>query len=127
MWFKTSKSTSQKITNTKSIDKSTQTNNSSKYVYANGVASSSNKYHKTATAHCMKGSIKMTETSAKKKCISCMRCVNNCPYFARKVNGAMVSIASLAIKKACTVRKEFIHLYQHIILFMFSSFNSLMF
>ena len=64
MWFKTSKSTSQKITNTKSIDKSTQTNNSSKYVYANGVASSSNKYHKTATAHGMKGAIKMTENAA---------------------------------------------------------------
>ena len=41
-----------------------------------------------------------------KKCISCMRCVTQCPQNARKINGAMVSAASLAIKKACSVRKE---------------------
>lgn len=41
-----------------------------------------------------------------KKCISCMRCVKQCPHHARKVNGAMVSIAAMAIKKACAVRKE---------------------
>ena len=41
-----------------------------------------------------------------KKCISCMRCVAECPQSARKVNAAMVSAASLAIKKACSVRKE---------------------
>lgn len=41
-----------------------------------------------------------------KKCISCMRCVKQCPEKARKVNGAMVSIAAMAIKKACSVRKE---------------------
>ena len=41
-----------------------------------------------------------------KKCISCMRCVVRCPNGARKVNGAMVSVAALAIKKACSVRKE---------------------
>lgn len=41
-----------------------------------------------------------------KRCISCMRCVKLCPHDARKVNGAMVSIAALAIKKACSVRKE---------------------
>ncbi|MCI9575002.1 MAG: 4Fe-4S binding protein [Lachnospiraceae bacterium] len=40
-----------------------------------------------------------------KKCISCMRCVVQCPHSARKVNGAMVSVAALAIKKACSVRK----------------------
>jgi len=40
------------------------------------------------------------------KCISCMRCVVKCPHAARKVNGAMVSVASMAIKKACSVRKE---------------------
>lgn len=40
------------------------------------------------------------------KCISCMRCVRQCPHQARKVNGAMVSVAALAIKKACSVRKE---------------------
>ncbi len=41
-----------------------------------------------------------------KKCISCMRCVRQCPHDARKVNGAMVSVAAMAIKKACSVRKE---------------------
>ena len=41
-----------------------------------------------------------------KKCIGCMRCVKKCPDDARKVNGVMVSIAAMAIKKACSVRKE---------------------
>lgn len=39
------------------------------------------------------------------KCISCMRCVVKCPKSARKVNGTMVSVAALAIKKACSERK----------------------
>lgn len=41
-----------------------------------------------------------------KKCISCMRCVVQCPQSARKVNGAMVSAAALALKKACFERKD---------------------
>ncbi len=41
-----------------------------------------------------------------KKCISCMRCVRQCPHDARKVSEAMVSVAAMAIKKACSVRKE---------------------
>ncbi len=41
-----------------------------------------------------------------KKCISCMRCVSICPQQARKVNGAMVAVAALAIKKACSVPKQ---------------------
>ncbi len=41
-----------------------------------------------------------------KKCIACMRCVKRCPQGARKVNGAMVAVASLALKKTCSVRKE---------------------
>ncbi len=41
-----------------------------------------------------------------KKCISCMRCVKLCPHEARKLNGAMVSVVALALKKACSVRKE---------------------
>lgn len=45
-------------------------------------------------------------TADSKKCISCMRCVKLCPHNARKVNGAMVSVAAMAIKKACSVRKE---------------------
>lgn len=48
----------------------------------------------------------VTFLAAAKKCVSCMRCVKQCPYNARKVNGAMVSIAAMAIKKACSVRKE---------------------
>ena len=39
-------------------------------------------------------------------CIACMRCVARCPRSARKVNGAMVSAAALAMKKVCSVRKE---------------------
>ena len=46
--------------------------------------------------------LKITDS---KKCISCMRCVAKCPQSARKVNGAMVSAAALAIKKACSIRK----------------------
>ncbi len=41
-----------------------------------------------------------------KKCISCMRCVKRCPHGARTVSKAMVSVAALAIKKACSARKE---------------------
>ena len=40
-----------------------------------------------------------------KKCISCMRCVIQCPQSSRGVNGAMVSVAALAMKKACSTRK----------------------
>ena len=40
-----------------------------------------------------------------KLCIGCMRCVKQCPSSARKVNGLMVSIAGMAIKKACSVKK----------------------
>ena len=49
----------------------------SQIVYANGGSSSSNKYHKSATAHGMKEAIKMTENEAKKKgyvaCGTCYR------------------------------------------------------
>lgn len=41
-----------------------------------------------------------------KKCISCMRCVKRCPKNARKINGVMVFIASMVIKKTCSLRKE---------------------
>ena len=41
------------------------------------------------------------------KCISCMRCVAICPEAARKTNKALVSAASMAIKKACSERKEY--------------------
>lgn len=45
------------------------------------------------------------KTADSKKCISCMRCVAKCPQSARKVNRALVSVAALAIKKACSTRK----------------------
>lgn len=41
-----------------------------------------------------------------KKCISCMRCVAVCPQSARKVSSVMVSAVSLALKKACSERKD---------------------
>lgn len=45
-------------------------------------------------------------TADSRKCISCMRCVKQCPARARKVNGVLVSAAALAIKKACSARKD---------------------
>ena len=42
----------------------------------------------------------------KKVCISCMRCVSVCPHNARKVNGLLLAIVNMMLKKACTVRKE---------------------
>ncbi len=50
-----------------------------------------------------KENLKVTDSE---KCISCMRCVVKCPQSARKVNSAMVSVAALAMKKACSTRKE---------------------
>ncbi len=46
-----------------------------------------------------------TKITDSDKCISCMRCVAICPQKARKVNRGMVSIAALAMKKVCSVRK----------------------
>lgn len=46
------------------------------------------------------------KTADRQKCISCMRCAVRCPQGARKVNGALLSAASLALKKACGQRKE---------------------
>lgn len=59
-------------------------------------------------AQCPAGAIDKDnlKTADKDKCISCMRCVVKCPQDARKVNSTMVAAASLAIKKACSVRKE---------------------
>lgn len=59
-------------------------------------------------ALCPAGAISLTnpKTADKDKCISCMRCVAICPQSARTVSSAMVSVAALAIKKACSVRKE---------------------
>lgn len=46
------------------------------------------------------------KTADPEKCISCMRCVALCPKSARKVNSKAVSVVALAIKKACSERKE---------------------
>ncbi len=46
------------------------------------------------------------KTADGKKCVSCMRCVVKCPKKARKVNGVMLSAVSLALKKACSERKD---------------------
>lgn len=46
------------------------------------------------------------KTADGKKCISCMRCVAKCPQSARGINQAAVSAISLALKKACSARKE---------------------
>lgn len=42
----------------------------------------------------------------KKLCFSCMRCVAVCPHQARKVNGLLLSIVNMMLKKSCAVRKE---------------------
>lgn len=42
----------------------------------------------------------------KKACISCMRCVSICTHQARKVNGLLLVIVNMMLKKACSVRKE---------------------
>lgn len=39
-------------------------------------------------------------------CIACMRCIAVCPHEARSISKVMVKAASLAIKKAASVRKE---------------------
>lgn len=39
-------------------------------------------------------------------CISCMRCVAVCPHSARKVSAVMLSAVGLALKKACSERKD---------------------
>ena len=46
------------------------------------------------------------QTTDKAACISCMRCVGLCPHQARQLNGMMLSAAALALKEACSVRKE---------------------
>lgn len=45
-------------------------------------------------------------TVDKSACISCMRCVAVCPHKARRVDPVMLHAAGLALKKACSERKE---------------------
>ncbi len=49
---------------------------------------------------------KSPKSTDAKRCVSCMRCVSICPQGARKLNAAMVSIAALAIRKACAEPKQ---------------------
>lgn len=42
----------------------------------------------------------------KKTCISCMRCVSVCPHGARKINGLLLAIVNLMLKRKCAVRKD---------------------
>lgn len=50
-----------------------------------------------------KTDFKQTDAS---KCISCMRCVAECPAKARSVSKLILQGVSVALKKACSVRKE---------------------
>ena len=57
------------------VASSNNSSNSSSTVYANGGSSKSNKYHKSANAHNMKGAIPMSEDQAKSKgYVACKRC-----------------------------------------------------
>ena len=60
------------------------------------------------TSRCPVGAIDKNNPAKvdKKTCISCMRCVSICPHHARKVNGLLIAIVSMMLKKACSVRKE---------------------
>ncbi|MEG2859907.1 MAG: 4Fe-4S binding protein [Clostridia bacterium] len=40
------------------------------------------------------------------KCISCMRCVAQCPHHARSVSKLVLMAAAQKMKKACEGRKE---------------------
>lgn len=49
---------------------------------------------------------KTTLIADKNKCISCMRCVVNCPKSARKLNVIMLKLVSHMLKKVCSDRKN---------------------
>ena len=59
-------------------------------------------------AQCPAGAIPAMNfrTTDTRKCISCMHCVAVCPAHVRKVNKAMVFIATQGMKKSCTAPKE---------------------
>lgn len=59
-------------------------------------------------ANCPVGAISpedCTKTDTK-KCISCMRCVQICPHYARSLNPIALAGLRAALKKACAVRRE---------------------
>lgn len=57
---------------------------------------------------CPVGAIPMDTPNLTNKdaCISCMRCIEVCPVHARKVNGLMLKVASMKMKKECSTRKK---------------------
>lgn len=59
--------------------------------------------------NCPVGAIDRQDTSLtdKKKCISCMRCVAVCPLGARRINPVIMATVKAALKKSCSVRKEY--------------------
>ena len=59
-------------------------------------------------AECPAGAIPQLNfhTTDTRKCISCMHCVQVCPAHVRKVNKALVWVATQGMKKKCTDRKE---------------------
>ncbi len=59
-------------------------------------------------AGCPVGAINKDNPSIvnKKACISCMRCVSACPHNAKRINGLLLSIVNIMLKKSCSVRKE---------------------
>ena len=40
------------------------------------------------------------------KCITCMRCVRECPHYARSISPLLLSAAAAKLKKECTERKK---------------------
>lgn len=57
---------------------------------------------------CPVGAIPMDKPSQTEgtRCITCMRCVRNCPQQARKLPGLMTFLAGQKMKKTCTTPKE---------------------
>ena len=59
-------------------------------------------------ALCPAGAISRTDPTRTdaKKCITCMRCVQECPHYARSLNPLLLAGARAALKKACGTRRE---------------------
>lgn len=62
----------------------------------------------TCAEKCPVGAIPKDNPSTldKAACISCMRCISVCPVQSRKLNKAMLFVASMTMKKAFVTRKE---------------------
>lgn len=62
----------------------------------------------TCAANCPTGAIdkEHPRKGDSSSCVSCMRCVKICPNDARKVNGALLAVASMALKRAAAGHKD---------------------